>query len=69
MATDNIATEPENVVQLKGTKANPARDPKRRSREGKGSIGDVAFMDAVVIVAIAWAFLLFLAFSLRHHNV
>jgi hypothetical protein len=26
-------------------------------------------MDALVIVVIAWLFLIFLAYSLRHHNV
>lgn len=64
-----MTSEDEKVVQLKGTPQNPARDPKKRTRDGKGSIGDVAFMDAVIIVAIAWAILLLLAVSLRHHNV
>jgi len=64
------AAETEKVVHLVGTKENPARDPKSKAPvEGKGSIGDKAFMDAVIIVAIAWAFLIFLAYSLRHHNV
>lgn len=64
-----MTAEETNVVELKGMPKNPARDPKKKPREGKGSIGDVAFQDAVIIVALAWAFLIFLAISLRHHNV
>lgn len=63
------ATENENVVSLKGMPGNPGREPRKRPLEGKGSIGDIALRDAVVIVAIAWLFLLFLAYSLRHHNI
>ena len=33
------------------------------------SVGDEAFKDALIIIGIAWAVLLFLAFSLRSHNV
>jgi len=63
-------TEDEKIVHLVGTKANPARDPKSKAPvEGKGSIGDKAFMDAVIIIAAAWLFLIFLAYSLRHHNI
>jgi hypothetical protein len=55
---------------LSGTSENPARDPSRsQPKEGPGSMGDIAFRDAVMIVAIAWAVMLFLAWSLRHHNV
>ena len=64
-----LSSENENVTELKGMPKNPGSDPKRKTpKEGKGSIGDQAFMDAVVIVAIAWLFLIFLAYSLRHHN-
>jgi hypothetical protein len=35
----------------------------------KGSPGDVALMDAVMIVGIMWAVLFLLAFSLRRHNI
>lgn len=70
MATNNIATEPDNVTQLKGTAANPARDPKVTAKAGnKGSIGDVAFKDALIIVILAWVILLMLVFSLRHHSI
>lgn len=65
----SMATEAENVVSLVGTKDNPAREPRKRPSLGKGSIGDKALMDAVIIVAVAWLFLIFLAYSLRHHNV
>lgn len=54
---------------LAGTKGNPAHDPTRKDKEGKGSIGDKALMDAVVMVVLAWLLLAFLAYSLRHHNV
>lgn len=35
----------------------------------KGSVGDVALMDAIAIVIAAWLILFLLAFSLRHHNI
>ena len=35
----------------------------------KGSVGDQALMDAVLIVGIAWVILLLLCFSLRSHNI
>lgn len=35
----------------------------------KGSVGDVALMDAIAIVIGAWVLLFLLAFSLRHHNI
>ncbi len=61
------ATETPPVVQLVGTKANPAHEPK--AKDGKGSIGDKAFMDALYVIVLALALLGFLAYSLRHHNV
>lgn len=54
---------------LAGTEGNPAHDPKARSKEGKGTVGDVALMDAIYIVVIAWVLLVALWFSLRHHNI
>lgn len=65
----SIAGSTENVTELKGMPNNPGRDPVKRTKAGKGSIGDTAFMDAVIVVALAWAFLVFLAISLRHHNI
>jgi hypothetical protein len=35
----------------------------------KGSTGDVALMDAVAIVLLAWVILFLLGFSLRRHNI
>lgn len=35
----------------------------------KGSVGDVALMDAIAIVIGAWVVLFLLAFSLRKHNI
>lgn len=47
-----------------------SREPVPPKNAGsKGSLGDQAVMDAVIIVAIAWAVLLFLAFTLRNHNI
>lgn len=64
----SMATEAEKVITLKGTSENPARDPKVTAKQGnKGSIGDKALMDSVILIAFAWGLLLFLAFSLRHH--
>lgn len=40
-----------------------------KNAASKGSVGDQAVMDAVMIVAAAWIFLFFLSFSLRGHNV
>lgn len=65
-----IRTEDVPQVHLVGTAGNPARDPSRKRPEtGKGSIGDQAFMDAVIVIAVAWLILFALAFSLRSHNV
>ena len=65
-----LLKEPENgAPPLAGTPGNPAHDPTRKDKQGKGSIGDKALMDAIIIVALAWALLFFLAYSLRHHNV
>lgn len=55
---------------LAGTQQNGARDPKRKTPPGsQGSLGDKAFMDSLLIVVVAWVVLLFLALSLRHHNI
>lgn len=64
-----IATEDVPSAPLVGTKDNPARDPRKRPVTGKGSIGDVALRDGIMIIALCLAFLLFLAYSLRHHNI
>lgn len=65
-ASDNPT---DNVTNLKGMPSNPGRDPKTRANAEKGTIGDKALMDSLVIVAGAWILLVFLAYSLRHHNV
>jgi hypothetical protein len=64
----SMKTEPDNVTHLKGTPKNPGRDLKARA-EGKGTMGDKALMDAILIVALAWVVVIALAYSLRHHNV
>jgi hypothetical protein len=62
-------TEDEKVMHLVGTKDNPTREPRKRPSTGKGSIGDTAFKDSVIIVIAAWVVVLFLYFSLKSHNV
>jgi len=66
-----MQTEPEDTSRpLAGTQKNGARDPKRKPNAGeKGSMGDMALMDGLIIVGAAWIILFFLAYSLRHHNV
>jgi hypothetical protein len=63
------ATEDEKVMHLVGSPDNPAREPRKRPSTGKGSIGDVAFRDAVILVIVAWIVVLFLMYSLKSHNV
>jgi hypothetical protein len=57
------------TTNLVGTPGNPAPEPSAKRKEPRGSLGEVAFKDAVIIVLIAWAVLVFLAWSLRSHNV
>lgn len=46
------------------------REPAGPKRGGdKGTVGDMAVMDAVIIVGVAWLVLFFLAVSLRRHNI
>lgn len=53
-----------------GDPIQTTREPVGPKRAGaKGSVGDQAVMDAVLIVAIAWGILFALAWSLRKHNV
>lgn len=40
-----------------------------RTPGSKGTVGDVALMDAIAIVVAAWVILFLIAFSLRRHNV
>lgn len=63
MAT--VVTEPERM----GNSIVMTREPKGPVKSGdKGSTGDQAVMDAVMLVGAAWVILFFLAFSLRRHN-
>lgn len=53
-----------------GEPIKTTREPVGPKRAGaKGSMGDQALMDAVLIVGAAWVLLLFLAVSLHRHNV
>jgi len=47
--------------------SNEPAGPKKAG--AKGSVGDTALMDAIVIVGIAWLVLFSLMFSLRRHNI
>lgn len=61
-----MVTEPERV----GNPIISTREPVGPKTAGdKGSVGDMAVMDAVMIVGAAWLILFLLAFSLRRHNV
>lgn len=65
----SIKTEKDDRSDLKGMPSNPGRDPKRRPKDGKGSIGDTALSDALIVVAVCWGLLILLAWSLRQHNI
>lgn len=53
-----------------GESIKTTREPVGPKRAGdKGSVGDRALMDAVIIVAAAWLVLAALAFTLHRHNV
>lgn len=61
-----MLTEPERM----GNPIVSTREPVGPKTSGdKGTPGDMAVMDAVVMVGAAWALLFFLWFSLRRHNV
>lgn len=61
-----VATEESRV----GRPIVTTREPVGPKNAGsKGSPGDVALMDAVAIVLVAWVVLFLLGFSLRRHNV
>lgn len=40
---------------------------KREPKSKNASIGDMATRDAIIVVALAWAALFLLHYSLRHH--
>lgn len=46
-----------------------SREPTDEVKGSAKSVGDQAFNDAVVIIAIAWVVLFLLAFTLRRHNI
>jgi len=53
-----------------GRPINTTREPVGPKTPGsKGTVGDVALMDAIAIVVAAWVLLFLIAFSLRSHNV
>lgn len=53
-----------------GKTITTTREPVGPKNAGsKGSVGDMAVMDAICIVVAAWIVLFFLAYSLRHHNI
>jgi hypothetical protein len=53
-----------------GRAITTTREPVGPKNAGsKGSVGDVAVMDAIALVVAAWLVLFLLAYSLRHHNI
>lgn len=61
-----VAVEQEYTTRAIQTTREPV-GPKNAG--SKGSPGDVALMDAVAVVLIAWVVLFLLGFSLRRHNI
>lgn len=60
-----MATESEGRVDLM-----TSREPKGPKRAGdKGTMGDIAFKDALLVVVVAWLVLFFLAYTLRRNNI
>lgn len=56
--------------ERQGRAITVTREPAGPKNAGsKGSLGDVALMDAIAIVVAAWVVLFLLAFSLRRHNI
>lgn len=61
-----MATESARV----GNPIQVTHEPVGPKRAGdKGSMGDQALMDSLIIVGAAWLVLFFLMFSLRRHNI
>lgn len=53
-----------------GNPIKVSQEPSGPKRAGdKGTIGDQAVMDSVLIVGIAWVVLFGLMYSLRRHNI
>jgi hypothetical protein len=61
-----MMSEPEQVSNRLTVSREPV-GPKNAA--SKGSVGDVALMDALAIVIAAWVILFLLSFSLRRHNI
>jgi len=56
--------------ERQGTPIKTTREPVGpKNSASKGSLGDVALMDAICIVVGAWLVLFVLAFSLRRHII
>lgn len=58
---------------LVGAPGNRPRDPSAtvqgRKKGGKGTVGDQALMDSIILIGISWVLLLLLFYSVRGHNV
>jgi hypothetical protein len=61
-----FATEDDRVGRPIQTSREPV-GPKNAA--SKGSLGDVALMDAIAIVVAAWLVLFFITVSLRRHSI
>lgn len=64
----NLDTESEKTYDLKGTPANPAKEPRMQGGAAK-TRGTVALNDALIFVGLCWAALFLIAFSLRSYNI
>lgn len=61
-----MATEDSRVGNPLVTSREPVGPKNAKS---KGSVGDQALMDSLIIIGAAWLVLFMLMFSLRRHNV
>jgi len=61
MATETPSGRPDLVTSR--TPVGP------RHPSGKGSVGDQALMDALIIIGAAWLVLFYLTYSLRSFNI
>ena len=61
-----MGTEDERV----GMSITTQREPKGPTKSGgKGTVGDQALMDALLLIVVCWLLVFALGFSLRVHNI
>lgn len=63
----NMATDEAPVTQLVTERDQTSKGKSKKSNNR--SIGDQAFLDAMLIIGGAWLVLIFLVYTLRAHNI